>query len=511
MQGSALGPNTAETIALFKEALSKQSDELAKNWTQNSTSTQGLQIYNLEAPSKKLFPVLTPLRNRLPRVSKPGGNALNWKAVTAINNSTIPAGVSEGNRNATALTTTQEFTAPYRGIGLEDYVTFEADYAGQGFEDIRALAAENLLKALMIAEERMLLWGNGSDGKALGTTPTPSIAAASGTGPVAGTYSVICIALTYESYIRSAVNATGVPGQLSRASAGAYSNTDTVNLGAAAQSANNTVTSSGGNLSLQVWVAAVPGACAYAWYLGTAGSEKLQAITTVNGSATAPAYTHTATTFASNQAATSAPSSDYSKDSLSFTGIMQSIFSANTGYIKSLDGGTLHADSSGGITEIEDMLQNLYDNKRLSPELLVVNSRSVRDIIAGVLKNNTSAFKIEIAADQGSSQGAFTGGVILARYLGKFAGASGEAGAAIPVMVHPNMPPGTIAALSFTLPYPVNGVPTCWQVATRQEYYAIEWPRIARKYEYGVYADELLQSYAPFAHGVIYNIGSGIN
>ena len=35
---------------------------------------------------------------------------------------------------------------------------------------------------------------------------------------------------------------------------------------------------------------------------------------------------------------------------------------------------------------------------------------------------------------------------------------------------------------------------------------AIEWPLRTRKYEYGVYADELLQNYFPPAFGILKNI-----
>ena len=59
------------------------------------------------------------------------------------------------------------------------------------------------------------------------------------------------------------------------------------------------------------------------------------------------------------------------------------------------------------------------------------------------------------------------------------------------------------------MPYPLSNVPNTVQIRTRREYYQIEWPLRARRYEYGVYADEVLQNYAPFAFGAITNIGNG--
>jgi hypothetical protein len=71
-----------ETLDLVKGALQAgATDPVAKAITQAT----GLVAYNLEAPSKKLFPVLTPLRNKIPRKGGGDGTAVNWKAVTKIN------------------------------------------------------------------------------------------------------------------------------------------------------------------------------------------------------------------------------------------------------------------------------------------------------------------------------------------------------------------------------------------------------------------------------------------
>ena len=51
------------------------------------------------------------------------------------------------------------------------------------------------------------------------------------------------------------------------------------------------------------------------------------------------------------------------------------------------------------------------------------------------------------------------------------------------------------------LPYPLAGVGNLMQIRTRQDYYQIEWPLRTRRYEYGIYADEVLQHYFPPALG----------
>ena len=120
---------SAETLALMKAAQSTPLDDIAKNFVQPSTATTGFQLYNLQAPSLKLYPLLTPLRNMISRVS--GGFAIqaNWKSVTGINSSGLRMGLTEGGRSGVIQQTLLESLAAFRGQGLENNVSFEATYA----------------------------------------------------------------------------------------------------------------------------------------------------------------------------------------------------------------------------------------------------------------------------------------------------------------------------------------------------------------------------------------------
>src|SRR5579884_2424182 len=121
-------------------------DPLAKTtFAQSGSPTSGLNYYDLETGAKFVYPLLTPLRNEIPRVSGKGGIQANWRAITGINTSSVRAGISAGNRGGLIAVTTQDYVAVYKGIGLEANVDFEAVYAGQGFDDLRAVAAQTLL------------------------------------------------------------------------------------------------------------------------------------------------------------------------------------------------------------------------------------------------------------------------------------------------------------------------------------------------------------------------------
>ena len=91
-------------------------------------------------------------------------------------------------------------------LGEEDTVTFEAEAAAQGFEDVNATATLRILQKTMRKEETALLGGNTS--LALGTPGAPTLSA-SGTGGTlpAATYSVIVVALTFEGYRNSSLSA----------------------------------------------------------------------------------------------------------------------------------------------------------------------------------------------------------------------------------------------------------------------------------------------------------------
>ena len=45
----------------------------------------GLSAYDLQAPARNLYPIITPLRNALPRVGRINpGDAARWRTITSI-------------------------------------------------------------------------------------------------------------------------------------------------------------------------------------------------------------------------------------------------------------------------------------------------------------------------------------------------------------------------------------------------------------------------------------------
>jgi hypothetical protein len=505
-----MGANTTEeTLALLKVAQSTP-DDLIKSFVQPSNATTGIQAYNLEAPSKKLYPVLTPLRNSIARVG--GGFAIqaNWKAFTNINVNNMRAGIAEGKRGGVINYTQNEYFAAFRGFGLENSVTFEANYAAKNYEDVKALAVQQTLEATMIQEERLMLGGNTS--VAMGTTPIPTLAASTSGGTLATqTLSVICVALGLQAYLDTvgvnngsigqslAIASASVPGVVTRTNADG--STDTFGGGSAQKSANATASITGPNGSCTATVALVNGAVGYAWFWGAAGSEVLGAVTSINSvSITAAA--------AGAQTAASLAASDNSTSALDFDGLLYQAWKPGSGaYIASQATGTpgtgtpLTSDSAGGIVEFEAAFVQFYNKYRLSPTAIYVSSQELINITKKIVANGGAPL-LRLTTDV-NNQGTIQAGVVVGEYLNKVMGVK------VPLVVHPNLPAGTILFYTAKLPYPLSNVGEVVRMLMRQDYYQIEWPLVTRKYQYGVYADGVLQHYAPFSMGILTNIANG--
>jgi hypothetical protein len=501
----SIAQTTEETLRLTKEALANPGGALAKN----VTIATGLSNYDLQAPAKNLYPIITPLRNAIPRVQRLNpGDAARWRTISAIAGSGFDAmgWVPEGQRTASMSYAAAPVAAPYVTLGEEDAVSFEAEAASQGFEDINTTATLRLLQKTMRKEEIGLLGGNAS--LALGAPATPALSA-SGTGATlpAATYSVIVVGLAFEGY-RNSTMAGGVA--TTKIITGNDGNTYSLNGGCSSKSANATQAVTLGQ-TLFATTAVLNGAVAYAWYVGTAGSETLQAITPINSVALSAPLT-------GGQQAATAVTADFSRNAiLAFDGLLTIGFNpVNGAYVQALSTGTagtgtfLTASGRGSVVEIDNMLVQMWNIYRLSPTVLYVNAQEQKNITNKCLTSASGPlvrYNISADSDRGGPYGVSASGVVR-WYYNPF---SVDGGFDIPIHVHPDLPPGTILAYCERLPvwYQSNDAPNVAEVLTRRDYYRVDWPVRTRRREFGVYAEEVLAVYAPFGVGILTNIGNG--
>ena len=170
-------------------------------------------------------------------------------------------------------------------------------------------------------------------------------------------------------------------------------------------------------------------------------------------------------------------------------------------------GTSLGSTGRGSVTEIDDMFQQMWNLYQVSPTVLYVNVQELKNITAKVLSNASGPLlRYEVGADGNPYDLAAAGAVSF--YFNPFAL---NGGLKIPVRIHPRVPPGTIIGFAENLPiqYQSNEVPNVAEVKTRQDYYQIDWPVVTRQRQIGVYAEEVLAIYAPFAIGIITNIANG--
>ena len=493
---------TQDSIDQTRQSIA--SSDLAKAFTQASSAVSGITNYSLERPAKFLVPVLTPLRNRIPRRMADGSIQANWRAFTGINTTAVELGLSDGNRGAVMSSTTADYYASYKQLGLEDSVTHAAKLAAGGFMDLLAAAQTHLLWATMLGEELLDLWGNTSNALGKPATPTAADITTGGAINFNTAVSIIVVPLSLQGYVSGSV-AGGIKRQVTRTNADGT--TDTYGGGSGIPSTAKVVTTAndaGTAHSISASTAAIAGTAAYAWFWGASGSETLGAITTINSTViTTAAGTGT-------QLASSLGASDYSTNGLVYDGVLTQVAKTGYGgYFAAMATGTagtgtpLTGDNKGAVVEIDTALQAFWDNYRLSPDTIWVSSQEAKNITQKVLTAGTSGgqrFMIN------SNQGNITGGDLVTSYLNKFTLSGSKP---LAVRLHPNLPPGTIFFDSEQIPYPMSEVDAPLVKRLREDYRAEVWPQTKRKVEFSVSFDGVLQNYFPAAYGMITNIGNG--
>lgn len=470
-----------------------------------STGT-GLVNYNLERPAKLLFPVRSPLRNILSRknVMRNGGDRVYWKSILTLDPTRINPGVNEGLRTGSIVNNVVERSAIFKTLGKENSVTFEAFQASLGFQNdpgIRELSTLTALSALMEGEEFTILGGNTSF--PLGITPAPlAVANATGGTLPAATYSVVCVALSFDGKVYSSVN-TGVRQTITRAN---NDGTTTItNAGSAAKSPATAPVVVVANGSISVSVTPVRGAVAYAWYWGAAGNELLGAITPTNSYLITALATGT-------QTAASLDTLDHSINPLVYDGYLTQLADPAFGsYYRALPTGPigtgtpLTSTGGGGIVEIDEALQWFFDNYTVSPTHIFVNARD-RAAISKLITTNDGNPLIRYNIDANKPNVDMSANALVINYVNPIF----STGRGIQITTHPFMPQGTLMFYSDQMPneyYARINERFPSRMLVQKEYTQTNWPVTTRTYFNGIYTTEVLAIYFPGIFGLITNIG----
>lgn len=516
-----------QVISELRDSYKKGPAPLQKTTTVNTAT--GLVNYDLQIPSRNAYPVNTPIRKRMPRVAGKGDIATRWKVVSAITGSGYDGmgWVPEGGRSGVMTITASTKYAGYTTIGEEGNLTFEAWSAAEGFEDEKARQTVRMLQKMWLKEENSILGGNFS--LQLGTPTTPTFVSAATGGTVAnGTYHVQVVELTFEGYLNwlksGASIVTGLPTTTTvtdPTGATFVLNGGTSNKSAAA--ASSAISSGTGVLSASVPVAS--GTVAWAWYIddGGSGAKTLQAVTLINS------YSTTTTPTTTGQNATAITADHSYNDGIvnagpaAYDGLLYATFASFSAvnsnsylpgaYVKSLATGTagvgtkLTASGRGTVNEIDDALISMWNNYQTSPTVIFVAAQQLKDITTLCL-NGSSGPLLQYFTDPAVGYQKLMAGGNIEFYFNPF---TQDGGTKIPIVIHPTLPAGTILLWCETLPaqYMDSNIPNVAEVHTRRDYYQIDWPLRTRLFESGVYSEQTVAVYAPFAMGVINNIAPG--
>jgi hypothetical protein len=161
------------------------------------------------------------------------------------------------------------------------------------------------------------------------------------------------------------------------------------------------------------------------------------------------------------------------------------------------------------VAEIDQMMQTMWDLYQVSLSEIWVNSQELKNITTKVISNGAGGSLINYFQDPKAGEFILSAGGVVEFYYNPFMAPG--AGRRIPINIHPKVPPGTIVGWAKDLPiqYQSNEVPNVAEVKTRQDYYQIDWPITTRQRQVGVYSEQALAVYAPFAMGAITNIANG--
>lgn len=478
--------------------IGENGERIEKTVTGNAGVTTGLGLlgYPLEAPAKLLYPVLTPLRNRLPR-SVYGGAALNFRKVTNINNGNVWGSVPEATSSTTGRNTGVSFNETdvayaFKSLEMEDFLTPEAQFGassritpGQDFqaEEFAVLAC---LQNMMLAEEKLLLGGNLT---ALGAGPTCTktnvTQAATNIGSLtAGTnYFVAVSGLTLQGY------KAGVTGQ---GGTGSDVQGETV---ATEVTIATTAGGNAGDKSITIKWPALKGAVAYNVYIGSstgvANSKYVGTYTTcgVNG----VQIDSVPSTARANGADKSANANDYD-------GLIQLASVAGAGYYKDMGGATLTGDSTTGVEQFDVAFKTLYDSYKLSVDEIWVSTTEKKKSDQVILGSTAPIVRLQMQMGQTNGEGTLSIAGVKNRYAGD---------KLIPITVHPDLPAGMAIGVLYNLGeyYPNARIANNLSVALGWDYRKIEFAQTGRKREIGIDARGCLVNYAPQGLMTIQNIG----
>lgn len=489
-----------DAMAGLQNALAAQRmamQDIQKEITLTTPLSSSFAAFDLEAPAKMLTPRPTPLRNRIPR-KKGVGTSHRVKRILGYTGTgtggvgNIWPGITESTTNTFGGLTLErgpqisyaadDLILPYNSYSLSDSVSFDANFSGLGYQDLRQLSSTSTLYATMLMEERMMLFARGTASGYSGalSAPTVTASASAAVSPQVG------LATAGNYYVKVTANA-GISGNgfgesiLSAVTSPiGVSSGDVIDL---------TITPVVGALGYNIYIALGSSANADLKYVGTA-----QGTTAVIQGSTATNLSGDNFAFSTSGAAATRAASDTSAYATGYDGILPTVLGPNTGALNQIN--STFSTSNPGV-EFQDVFATMYQNVKADPDLVLLNGNDRKQLSDAIKSGSTANYRLTI--QEPGKDGVTYGSIVT--------GLQNEVtGKAVDLMVHPWLNQGVAPVLSFTLPIPDTEVSDVWANFLVQDYMGIQWPVVQFTYDFSTYFRGTFFCTAPAWNGAVNGI-----
>lgn len=469
---------------------------IGKDISLTSPLTSGFVPFDLVAPAKLIYPMFSPLRNRIPRV-RGQGTSRRAKLITGF-----PGTQTGGSGYATRITipefpgggtfanwplqlpgsqteTAADLNVPYKFMGLTEPISWLAEFAGQGFQDISALANLLLLQKTMTSEEYQLIGGN-STAFSVPAAPTLNARAANtanGEVPLSGVTTNVYVQVTGANYYGETAYAAG-------------------SVAGVAVSAGQVV---------DVYINPVAGPLQYNIYVGTGASNPgrtaLYQYKNANNQSSGGFGAHAVTLQGALPTTTAnAPAADSGTSSANdYDGII-SILSGHASGTYSVGAGYYNASaySTATLSLLNAALNSMWTATKARPTEIILEGTDLSNLSNDIRANaQNQSFRLFVSQSELSN---VLAGAAVASIVNPITRDE------INLQVHPWLPQGNAILMSYSIPFPYSETNNIWEVVLPQDYMSIAWPVIDVTYRYSMFLYGALVNYAPIYCGLIQGI-----
>ena len=444
----------------------------------NSTisGVSGLVPYNLDPVLSLLIPKELYLRNSTARI-KAQGQALEFRRITGVSNagvggvanlstffnstsaSTSFGGVSL-NRPTKITYAADKIVKSFVEQGVSDSVSLQAEFAGQGYTDLRQLSHTALIWAHFLGEERNMLNAVSTALSTSGLTFTASNDT-TGTGLPATSSSAVYVTLS-----------------------SAYGETAGVSAG--------TVTNATAGQGVKVAISGtVPySAVAVNIYVVVSGTTYKTTTPLLSSAVAGLGYSSITGTYPSTDGSYNSNAAG-SNSATGYDGFI-STFAQSGGYQKQFNGSVSAQNEAGGF--LQDAFISLFNSSMADPEV-VITTAAIRRALAAAIQTNSSNAAYRLNYQTGDN------GVVLGSLVNAL---QNEAtGTMVELVTHRFMPAGVAIVHQKQLPFPDSGVSQTVEAHNVVDSMIIEWPQIGFSYDISSYTYGSLAFRAPAWSGIV--------